>query len=191
MYKQFKHFSMIVVLLCAVPALAQKPYTVITAEGTAVATLNEEDLGRLFLGKLQVVDGNRLIPAMADKGAAVERAFFKEVLDMDGDRFARHWQNRLFSSRGTAPRELGSVAKLVEFVQRTPGAVAVVPAETVLPAGVRFIAFPPEPPPAAVATVPEPVAPAPATVPEPVAPAPATVPAPASMAPASAPATAP
>lgn len=177
-----------------------RPYTVVAATSLAAKGFDETTLARVMLGRTRRVAGNRISVVMIDHDAPAMKAFLTQVVDMGPRRFKTYWRKRLFSSRGTPPRVVNTVGEALEIVVRAPGTVAVLPADTVLPAGVHAVAYPapvapviaPAPPapvvpitapivpvPAPIVPVPAPIVPVPAPiVPAPIVPVPPVAPAP-------------
>lgn len=151
-------------------------YTVVAATSVAAKGFNDKTLARLMLGRARRVAGKRVAVVMVGYETPAIKAFLKQVVEMGRRRYEAYWRKRLFSSRGTPPRVVNTVDEALSIVARTPGTIAIVPAETPLPAGLHAVAHAAPVAPAAPVVAPAPVAPpAPIVPPAPVAPpAPAT-----------------
>lgn len=150
-----------------------RAYTVVAATTVAAKGFDDKTLARVMLGRARRVAGKRVAVVMVGYETPAIKAFLKEVVEMGRRRYETYWRKRLFSSRGTPPRVVNTVDEALAIVARTPGTIAIVPAETPLPAGLHAVAHAAPVAPAAPVT-----APAPAPVVPVVPPAPAMVPAP-------------
>lgn len=107
----------------------------------SVPKLDLQTLQRLYTGRAVEVAGLSLVVANAAPGSSVRQRFLSQVVQLDDDRYRAYWTVRRHVGKGTPPRDLRSVAELVEFVQTTPGAVAYLTAAELKP-GLNVVARP-------------------------------------------------
>ena len=86
---------------------------------------------RLYLGRAIEVAGSPVTVVALPGGSPVRAQFLASWLQSDEERYRAYWTVRRHIGRGTPPAELGSAAELIEYVQRTPGAIGYIDAAQV------------------------------------------------------------
>lgn len=104
------------------PALAADRAVVIVGHA-AVRKLDLPTLRRIYTGKTVEVDGVRVAPVNAAPGTGLRQRFLADYLETSEDEYVAYWTVRRYVGKGTPPTELRSVAEVVDFVSRTPGAI--------------------------------------------------------------------
>ena len=112
------------------PKAEAADYVVITHPGL---TLSADDIKDVYIGQMQMAGSIRLVPV--DNGAAQE-AFLARVVRMEVGRYNTAWIKKAYRDGVTAPALKAGDAEVLEFVQRTPGAVGYV---RVVAAGVNVV----------------------------------------------------
>ena len=109
-------------------ALAQdSSFKVIGNASTTPDSISKRDLERVFLKKKKKWPNGQPAQPVDQKGNnALRTRFSKEVLGKSLEMVESHWQARVFSGKGTPPKQLSSDAAVVEFVRKTSGAVGYV-----------------------------------------------------------------
>ena len=129
-------FACLAVLAGAVTLRAQSGVDIIVNESVTAAALDKNALKDIFTGKTAYWEGGQAVTiiVLADKTDAA----LEQVSGMSASQFKTHWQRLTFSGRGKQPKTIDAADKVVEQVAQTKGAVAIVPAGTVL-SGVKKI----------------------------------------------------
>ena len=105
------------------------------------ASLPRIDAGlvqRLFTGRAIEAGGQLATPLNLRGGHPLRQRFLAAYLQTDEDRYRAYWTVRRHVGKGAPPRELDSVAELLELVARTPGALGYLDVADVRP-GVNVI----------------------------------------------------
>lgn len=79
------------------------------------------DVGSIFLGERQRVDGVNLVPA--DNEAAQEE-FLSKFLKISRVRYEDVWAKKAFQEGLTVPQSKRDDVEVIQFVKRTPGAIS-------------------------------------------------------------------
>jgi ABC-type phosphate transport system substrate-binding protein len=131
-----KRLALIIGLACAaLPAgtLRAAPIegaVVIANPGVPADSITAAALKDIYDGKTRYWSGGlsmviAVLPGETD-------AALKAVSGLDASQFKTFWQRLVFSGRGQQPKKADDAAALVALVASTKGAIALVPAETVL-----------------------------------------------------------
>jgi ABC-type phosphate transport system substrate-binding protein len=120
------------VMVCAVAiqASALENAVVIVNESVSAASLSADALKDIYTGKNMYWEGGQsvVIVVVNEKtDAAVEQAS-----GMNASAFKTFWQRLAFSGRGQQPKKADDAAAAMALVSSTKGAIAIVPADTVL-----------------------------------------------------------
>jgi ABC-type phosphate transport system substrate-binding protein len=103
---------------------------VVANEGVAASSLDAGALKDIYNGKTMYWDGGQAIVIVVVDGKT--DAALKDASGMDASQFKTFWQRLAFSGRGTQPKKVDDVAKALEIVASTKGAVALLPADAEL-----------------------------------------------------------
>ena len=99
------------------------------------AGLNKLDtttVQRIFTGKVIEVNGTH-ITAVNLKSGALRDSFLQRYLNQDDDKYTAYWTVRSFIGKGNPPKELSSTAEVIDFVQKTPGAIGYIDEDELKP----------------------------------------------------------
>ena len=83
-------------------------------------------LQRIYTGKVIEVGGVAVQPVNLHAGVPVRQRFLNEFLQQSDDTYQAYWTVRRYVGKGTPPRELGSAAEVISYVQNTAGAIGYV-----------------------------------------------------------------
>lgn len=96
------------------------------------ATLSDNDISRLFLGKLKTFsNGEKVVLANLKFGNATRNEFEQKVLKKSSSQVKAYWSKLMFSGKGKPPKELGSDKDVLALVAGNPGAIAYIDAASV------------------------------------------------------------
>ena len=130
--KLFRHLGMLTALALALPAWADG--IAVIAHPSTKASINREDLMRLYMGKSKSLsDGSAATALYLKEGLPVRRAFDSEVLNRQPAQVKAYWAQQIFTGRGTPPPERATEAAMLESIATTPGTLGFVSAATVTP----------------------------------------------------------
>jgi len=77
--------------------------------------------------------GAPVIVVNAPPGSSVRNRFLNTYVEQDEERYVAYWTVRRFIGKGLPPKEMDSAAAVIEFVQKTPGAIGYVDAAELRP----------------------------------------------------------
>lgn len=122
--KRFK-FLMYGAVLASLVGAAVPAFAGVVVVGNAnVHKLDNATVQRIYTGKVIEVGGVAISPVNLHAGQPVRQRFLADYLQQSEDNYLAYWTVRRYVGKGVPPRELGSVAEVIAYVQNTPGAVA-------------------------------------------------------------------
>lgn len=87
-------------------------------------TITEEQLKRIFLGKLKnFEDGSRALVFNQKAETSIRVIFDEKVIKRTPSQMKAYWAKEVFSGKASAPIELASDAEVIDAVTSTPGAI--------------------------------------------------------------------
>ncbi|SCY87378.1 hypothetical protein [Desulfoluna spongiiphila] len=99
---------------------------VIGNRSVPVASLEQREIRDIYLGKKKVWEnGMRVQFVVLGKGATRD-AFLNKYLKKNHNTFNRYWKKKVFTGGGQAPKSFGKERDLVEYVEKTKGAIGFV-----------------------------------------------------------------
>lgn len=119
------------------PAAAGTAVLVVGSQG--LARIDAPTVQRLYTGRAIEIAGTLVTVANLRAGHALRAQFLDQWLQTDEERYRAYWTVRRHIGKGVPPREFASVTEVLDFVQRTPGGVGYVDAESIR-SGVNVIA---------------------------------------------------
>ncbi|WP_062061447.1 hypothetical protein [Cellvibrio sp. OA-2007] len=97
---------------------------VIVHPSSAIASLSEDDIARLFLGKAKTFpSGGQAIPVNQSEGAAVRDKFNEAICKKNASQYKAYWSQLVFTGKGTPPKEAGDDAAVKALVAATPNMI--------------------------------------------------------------------
>ena len=84
---------------------------------------SKSDLKDVFTGGSSSIGGSHVTPVLL-KAGAVSDEFLNEFIGKSDSAFRASWRSLVFSGQATMPKSLDTDAAIVEYVSRTPGAIA-------------------------------------------------------------------
>ncbi len=117
--------SLLMILACVPFCRLGAEETVIVNAKAAVSSLDIDALRDLFLGKkTSWDDGGRVIVAVLKDGPSHEDLM--KLLGKNPQQFITSWKKLVFTGKGAMPEQLDGEEALVDYVAKTPGAIAYV-----------------------------------------------------------------
>jgi ABC-type phosphate transport system substrate-binding protein len=124
--------SLIAVGLAVCISGANAEVAVIVHPSSAVESLTEDDVARLFLGKAKSFpNGTQAIPINQNEGSAVRDKFNEAVCKKNASQYKAYWSQLVFTGKGTPPKDGGDDAAVKAQVAATPNAISYVDASAV------------------------------------------------------------
>lgn len=117
-------------LLLALPAQADN---VVVIGHAQLPKLNAGALRKLYTGRSTEVNGAPVIVVNALPGSPVRNRFLSLYVEQDDERYVAYWTVRRFIGKGLPPREMESSSAIIDFVQKTPGAIGYIDAAELKP----------------------------------------------------------
>jgi hypothetical protein len=103
-----------------------------------VHKLDQATVQRIYTGKVIEVGGVTVLPVNLRVGQTLRQRFLGDYLQQTDDTYVAYWTVRRYVGKGVPPRELGSAADIISYVQSTPGAVAYLD-DTDVPSGMNVV----------------------------------------------------
>ncbi|TXH23107.1 MAG: hypothetical protein E6Q99_08340 [Elusimicrobia bacterium] len=104
---------------------------IVNADNPFPRPLPISSLRALFLGETRRLGGQKALPAIPQDKETLA-TFYGTLLDTNESAFKSHWLKKVFSDGLQPPAQMKNSADLVDWVRRTPNAVAVLPARDAL-----------------------------------------------------------
>ncbi|HVG40686.1 MAG TPA: hypothetical protein VM888_03665 [Chitinophagaceae bacterium] len=109
------------------------PLTVISNAKGAPSEINFGTLKSILRGERQRwPDGTKVVIALMKTNTATGSTTSKKIYNMSGDELNKFWLALVFQGKSDAPTFFNSTADLESFVARTPGAIGVTTAGSVV-----------------------------------------------------------
>jgi ABC-type phosphate transport system substrate-binding protein len=110
-------FSKVVtaLLLTAMSAAAMAEVVVIVNPKFAAASMTEDEVAQIFLGKSTV-----LTPVDQAESAPIRAEFYKKVTDKEPSQVKAIWSKLVFTGKGTPPKDVGTAADVKKAVAADP-----------------------------------------------------------------------
>lgn len=112
---------------------AAPPQAIAVIAHAGVGAVDATLLKRLYTGRAIAVDGQPVVVSNAGPGSEIRESFIERVLRDTEAQYTAYWIVRRHVGKGLPPVELAGSREAVDFVRRTPGGIAYVPASEVPP----------------------------------------------------------
>jgi ABC-type phosphate transport system substrate-binding protein len=91
------------------------------------ANITQKDAQRIYLGKSKKFpDGLEALPVNLPKGSQTVDSFNGDFLGRNTSQVTAYWSKLVFTGKGTPPRELDSVADMIQLVSTNRNAIGYV-----------------------------------------------------------------
>jgi TonB family protein len=111
---------------------------IIANAGLANDQISARELRSVFLRERSSLNNGTHVEPVLEKTGPAHEAFLKQYLSQDNDELLRHYQNLLFTGKGSMPKVVASDEEVLAYVARTKGAIGYVSAEASTP-GVKAL----------------------------------------------------
>lgn len=109
-------------------ARAQSDGPLLVIGHAGVPRVDAATVARLYTGRAIEADNQPVTVYNLAPGHALRSRFLAVALQSDEERYRAYWTVRRHVGKGAPPREVASVAQMLEVVTRTPGAVGYIDA---------------------------------------------------------------
>ena len=136
-----KSTSLLIGLFLAMAAaLSHSEIVVIVHADNPVSKLSQQEIQRLFLGRMNLFPGSNLQVNAIDHSTTTElhNRFYSDVIQMSQSKLKRYRAYHLFSGKGRLPMEMSSTRDILEYVASSKHAIAYVEAPDITQ-GVKVI----------------------------------------------------
>lgn len=94
---------------------------VIVHPSSAVTSLSEDDIARLFLGKAKSFPGGgAAVPVNQTEGSAARDKFNEGICKKNASQYKAYWSQLVFTGKGTPPKDVGDDAAVKALVAANP-----------------------------------------------------------------------
>lgn len=91
------------------------------------ADMNQQDIARLFLGKIKKFsNGEQAIPVNNSAGAPVRQAFESSIAGKTESQMKAYWSTLVFTGKGEMPKEVNSDSEMMDLVRKNPSVIGYV-----------------------------------------------------------------
>lgn len=119
------------ILMLSFATEAQNDGVVLIAHTKVPANpLSKTDVQNLFLGKKTKIEAVSVSIVILQEGVTHEQ-FLKDYLSRTPDQYTKYWKKLIFTGEGKAPKSFAAEAELLQYIEKTEGAIGYVSAATV------------------------------------------------------------
>lgn len=105
---------------------------VIVHPSSAVTSLSEDDIARLFLGKAKSFpSGGQAVPLNQNEGSAARDKFNEGICKKNANQYKAYWSQLVFTGKGTPPKDAGDDTAVKALVAANPNMIGYVDASAV------------------------------------------------------------
>ena len=120
-----------IVSLALLSANAFAEVSVIVHKSNA-ASVSVDEIKRIFLGKSKKFsDGASAVPINLSASVAVRSEFDDAALSKSTNQTKAYWSKLVFSGKGNPPKEVSSMAEMIELVSKNPSLIGYVDSASV------------------------------------------------------------
>lgn len=123
--------SVLSFLFC-LTGLSWAEVAVIVHPSTNFEVLSENDVSRLFLGKIKTFpSGERAVPVNLSEGSSVRNKFNEVVCKKNSSQYKAYWSQLVFTGKGTPPNDVGDDGAVKALIAANPNMIGYIDAEAV------------------------------------------------------------
>lgn len=131
--KMRKLFTMLIAVsgfsFCALPFAE---VAVIVHPSSGIASMTDDDVARIFLGKSNNFPGGaQAVPVNQDEGSPVRDKFNEAVCKKNASQYKAYWSQLVFTGKGTPPKDAGKDAAVKALIAANPNMIGYVDASAV------------------------------------------------------------
>jgi ABC-type phosphate transport system substrate-binding protein len=103
---------------------------VIANKGVASSSVSRDEIQRMFLGKKTTWENGKKVVPVDQKGGRVQSGFLAEILKKTEAQYDSYWKQAVFTGVGLPPKSFETDAEVVQFVEKTDGAVGYIDSDS-------------------------------------------------------------
>ena len=131
-----RHFKKILLTSLLTTAIltptAQADTAVIVHPDNPSASLDASVISRMYLGKTKKFPGgSTVIPIDQSDSADIRSGFLSSVMGKSARQVKSYWSKRIFTGKGTPPKQVGSSAEVKELISSNPSTIGYIDASEV------------------------------------------------------------
>jgi ABC-type phosphate transport system substrate-binding protein len=124
--------AFVAIFLCGLTVQAWAEMAVIVHPSASFASLTEDEVARIFLGKSKSFPGGaQAIPVNQDEGSAVREKFNETLCKKNASQYKAYWSQLVFTGKGTPPKDAGDDAAVKALIAANPNMIGYVDASVV------------------------------------------------------------
>lgn len=105
---------------------------VIVHPSSGVASMTDEDVARIYLGKSNnFPSGTQAVPINQDEGSPVRDKFNEAVCKKNASQYKAYWSQLVFTGKGTPPKDAGKDAAVKALIAANPNMIGYVDSSAV------------------------------------------------------------
>lgn len=113
-------------------AQVQAETAVIVHPDNPSTSLDPSEISRIYLGKSKKFpNGSSVIPIDQSDSAAIRDSFLSSVMEKSASQVKSYWSKRIFTGKGTPPKQVASSAEMKELVASNPATIGYIDASEV------------------------------------------------------------
>ncbi|HKO89132.1 MAG TPA: phosphate ABC transporter substrate-binding protein [Burkholderiales bacterium] len=95
----------------------------VVSSRSALTSLSSREVADIFLGKLNRLNGDTVVPIDQAEGSQSRDEFYLKYADKSPSQVKAHWSKIIFTGRGKPPRDVGSHAEVKKHLAANPHAI--------------------------------------------------------------------
>lgn len=116
----------------ALSGFARAEVAVIVHPSSGVTSLTDDDVSRLFLGKLNSFPGGgAAVPINQDEGSPVRDKFNEAVCKKNASQYKAYWSQLVFTGKGSPPKDAGKDAAVKALIAANPNMIGYIDSSAV------------------------------------------------------------
>lgn len=124
-----KKFIVFLVVQLGVFSVSFSDVLVVVHPESPLKSISRSDLKDMFSNKKQRWPHGGKVELVTYKSGAVQDEFCNSFLGKSASQFKQFWRQLVFTGQGASPKEVNSVADMLEAISKDKGAIGFVPAD--------------------------------------------------------------
>jgi ABC-type phosphate transport system substrate-binding protein len=97
---------------------------VIANKNTTLSKLTKTELKKLYTGRLNKIDGQKITVIILKDGSAKEQ-LLRSIVKMSKEQFKRHWMRMIFTGKSKALTEVDSEEEMLHVITNNPNSIGI------------------------------------------------------------------
>ena len=135
-----KFIRQVLVGLLMLPAVSMAEIVVIVHPSVTFNVLSQDQVQRIFLNKTKKFpNGESAVPINQTTDSPLFDKFNEEICHKDPGQFRSYWSQRIFTGKGTPPKDGGDNADIIKLVSSNPNIIGYVESSAVVEGVVKVV----------------------------------------------------